>query len=52
MECDKSERESHSIETKFITKNVNVFQKPDGRIYLQAKDQSIKKLVKPLKNYD
>ncbi|MCH7397560.1 hypothetical protein MM236_06150 [Belliella sp. DSM 107340] len=44
IECSKSERELHPIGTKFITKNVKVCQKPDGRIYLRAKDQFIKKI--------
>jgi hypothetical protein len=45
IECSKTERESHRIGTKFITENVKVCQKPDGRIYLRAKDQLIKKIV-------
>ena len=44
IECSKSERESHLIGTKFVTENVKVCQKPDGRIYLRAKDQFIKKI--------
>jgi hypothetical protein len=44
IECNKMEREAHPIGTKFITENVKVCQKPDGRIYLRAKDQVINKL--------
>lgn len=44
IECNKTERESHPIGTKFITENVKVCQKPDGRIYLRAKNQFIKKI--------
>tara|TARA_R110002049_G_scaffold181329_2_gene348674 strand:+ start:38 stop:295 length:258 start_codon:yes stop_codon:yes gene_type:complete len=44
IECSKSERESHPIGTKFITENVKVCKKSDGRIYLRAKDQFIKKI--------
>ena len=44
IECSKKERESHPIGTKFITENVKVCKKPDGRIYLRAKDQFIKKI--------
>lgn len=44
IECSKSERESNPVGTKFITENVKVCQKPDGRIYLRAKDQFIKKI--------
>ncbi|WP_299155868.1 hypothetical protein [uncultured Christiangramia sp.] len=44
IECSKSERESHPPGTKFITKNVKVCKKTDGRIYLRAKDQFIEKI--------
>ncbi|RZJ34728.1 MAG: hypothetical protein EOO51_08350 [Flavobacterium sp.] len=44
IECCKIERESHPPLTKFITENVKVCKKPDGRIYLRAKDQFIKKI--------
>lgn len=44
IECSKVERESHPTGTKFITKNVKVCQKTNGRIYLRAKDQFIKKI--------
>jgi len=43
IECSKKERESHPIGTKFITENVKVCKK-DGRSYLRAKDQFIKKI--------
>ena len=45
IECSKSERESSPIGTKFITENVKVCQKPNGRFYLRAKDQHIEKIV-------
>ena len=44
IECSKKEREAHLIGTKFITDNVKVCQKPDGRIYLRAKNQMIYKI--------
>lgn len=44
IECSKTQRELHPIGTKFITENVKVCQKPDGRIYLRAKNQFIKKI--------
>lgn len=44
IECSKKEREAHPLGTVFITENVKVCQKPDGRIYLRAKDQVITKL--------
>jgi hypothetical protein len=44
IECLKSIRESYPIGTLFTAENVKVCKKPDGRIYLRAKDQIIKKL--------
>lgn len=44
IECSKFERDKHPVGTKFITENVKVCVKPDGRIYLRAKDQMIIKL--------
>lgn len=44
IECSKKEREAHPIGTKFTAKEVKVCKKPDGRIYLRAKDQMIYKL--------
>ena len=44
IECSKNEREAHPISTRFRTDNVKVCQKPDGRIYLRAKDQMIYKI--------
>jgi len=44
IECSKYERERHPIGTKFITADVKVCVKPDGRIYLRARDQVIMKL--------
>lgn len=44
MECSKKEREAHSVGTKFIAKEAKVCKKPNGHIYLRAKDQMIYKL--------
>lgn len=44
IECSKDERERYPLGTKFITKDVKVCQKPDGRIYLRARDQMITKI--------
>lgn len=44
IECSKIERESHPVGTIFITENVKVCKKPNGRIYLRAKNQWIKKI--------
>lgn len=41
IECSKEERERWPLGTKFTTENVKVCVKPDGRIYLRAKDQMI-----------
>lgn len=45
VECSSTERKAHPTGTKFITENVKVCKKPDGRIYLRAKDQKIRKTV-------
>lgn len=44
IECSKKEREAYPTGTRFRTDNVKVCQKPDGRIYLRAKDQMIYKI--------
>lgn len=44
IECSKVERELHPVGTKFITDDVKVCTKPDGRIYLRARDQMIHKI--------
>jgi hypothetical protein len=44
IECSMKEREKFPLGTKFITKNVKVCVKPDGRKYLRAKDQMIYKI--------
>lgn len=44
IECSKKEREAYPVGTKFKTESVKVCQKPDGRIYLRAKDQMIYKI--------
>lgn len=44
IECSKFERERYPLETKFITADVKVCVKPDGRIYLRARDQMIVKI--------
>lgn len=44
IECSKDERLRHPLGTKFTTVNVKVCIKPDGRIYLRAKDQMIYKI--------
>ena len=43
IECSTSEREAHPVGTEFITENVKVCKKTDGRIYLRAKGQKITK---------
>ena len=43
IECSRSERNAHSVGTKFITENVKVCKKEDGRLYLRAKNQFIRK---------
>lgn len=44
IECSSTERKAHPLGTRFITEKVKVCKKPDGRIYLRAKDQRITKL--------
>ena len=44
IECSSTERKAHPVGTKFRTENVKVCRKPDGRIYLRAKDQWIGKI--------
>ncbi|WP_165749493.1 hypothetical protein [Cellulophaga sp. Z1A5H] len=44
VECKKEFREAHQIGTIFRTENVKVCKKPDGRLYLRAKDQMIYKI--------
>lgn len=41
IECSKPIRTSHPVGTHFRTENVKVCKKPNGRIYLRAKDQMI-----------
>jgi hypothetical protein len=44
IECSRDEREKHPIGTRFRTIDVKVCKKPDGRIYLRARDQIINKI--------
>lgn len=44
IECCRKERHSHPIGAYFNTENVKVCQKPNGRVYLRAKDQMIYKI--------
>ena len=44
IECSKYERERYPLGTKFTTVDCKVCKKPDGRIYLRAKDQMIYKV--------
>ena len=46
IECSKKEREQYQPGTHFVTESVKVCKKPDGRIYLRAKDQKITKVDK------
>jgi hypothetical protein len=41
IECSKAIRESHPIGTIFTCEEVKVCKKPQGRIYLRAKNQMI-----------
>lgn len=41
IECSRDIRESQPIGTKFYCEEVKVCKKPQGRIYLRAKDQMI-----------
>ena len=45
IECSRVEREKHPLGTQFITSDVKVCMKPDGRRYLRARDQIITKLI-------
>lgn len=42
--CSKKEREEYPIGTLFIAESVKVCKKPDGRMYLRAKNQVINKI--------
>ncbi len=44
IECSKKEREKYPLGTEFLTESVRVCKKPDGRLYLRAKDQMIYKV--------
>ncbi len=44
IECSAKERKKHPLGTQFTTTYVKVCVKPDGRIYLRAKDQMIYKI--------
>lgn len=44
IECLKKYREENKIGSHFIAENVKICKKPDGRIYLRAKNQTIKKI--------
>lgn len=44
IECSKDVREAYPMGTKFLAKEVKVCKKPNGRIYLRAKDQMIYKI--------
>lgn len=44
IECSKKERMSYPVGTRFNTESVKVCKKPDGRLYLRAKDQMIYKI--------
>lgn len=46
IECSKYERERHPLGTHFYTIDVKVCIKPNGRLYLRAKDQMIYTLEK------
>ena len=41
IECSKLIRESYPIGTRFYCEEVKVCKKPEGRLYLRAKDQMI-----------
>lgn len=41
IECLKKVREDYPAGTYFTTDNVKICKKPDGRIYVRAKDQMI-----------
>jgi len=44
IECLKKFREENKVGTHFLAENVKVCKKPDGRVYLRAKDQVIYKI--------
>ena len=44
IECSSTERKAHKVGTRFITENVKICKKTDGRIYLRAKGQKITKI--------
>lgn len=44
VECLKSIREQYPVGTQFYATEIKVCKKPDGRIYLRAKDQIIYKV--------
>ena len=46
IECSMKIRKAHKIGTHFITDDVKVCKKPDGRIYLRARGQMIYKIDK------
>ncbi len=45
IECSSTERNAHVTGTKFRTENVKICAKPNGRIYLRAKDHMIYKIL-------
>lgn len=46
IECSMKIRNAHKVGTHFITDDVKVCKKPDGRIYLRAKGHMIYKVDK------
>ena len=44
IECSKEEREKHPVGTIFVSDDVKVCIKPDGRPYLRARNQKIYKV--------
>ena len=44
IECSKEARKAYPLGTKFIAKSLKICEKPYGRIYLRAKDQTINKV--------
>jgi hypothetical protein len=44
IECSSKIRKENPVGTKFVTENVKVCKKTNGRIYLRAKDQMIYKI--------
>jgi len=45
IECLKRFREENKVGTHFLAENVKVCKKPDGRLYLRAKNQIIEKIT-------